>query len=98
MMGFACKQCASSEPVFQLSASVALQVSVSVHGEWLLQLAGQPAFAADLGFMNRFARCGVCGSVGQWRYSATATLLGFPASPSERKSPQTSTPRKLQSL
>lgn len=84
-MGFCCGHCGGSQPEFQLHASIAqeahIDVSMTSEQDWLVKLGQFPPFVADLGFMNRFAKCTACGAYGQWRYHYTLQIKPTAFSP-----------------
>lgn len=67
---FECQTCGSRcfHLMVQPELREQIQLFTNAHQELLIQVGKQPPFTADLAFMNRFATCQDCGSVGEWDY------------------------------
>ena len=67
---FECQACHSHDFRLQLQPGMQsrLNWTYTEHDELQIQVANQPAFIADLGFMQRFASCAHCGARKKWAY------------------------------
>lgn len=67
---FRCEACGSTS--FQLMTQPHIQaqttIETSPEGDVIIDVAGHRRFVADLYFMNQFAVCSHCDSIGQWAY------------------------------
>jgi hypothetical protein len=80
-MPFVCQCCQQSQPYLQVQPHLqaGLSLAYNAFDELVVALAGQEPFVADLGFMNRFARCNHCHALNRWAYEPPTVTAAAPA-------------------
>lgn len=77
-MAFRCLACGNAKYQIEVAPEHRdkLVLSHNAHDELEVEIQGITRFVADLGFMNRFARCQHCGATQQWAYQFQPTITG----------------------